>query len=84
MSSYKKMTKHPYTGKFEEAEWLDGYYGKHDYGVKFPSDNKVFPADKFTWEFPSDSLTLRPWVQEDIDKAIECLKNAGFKIIKEF
>lgn len=51
MSTYKKITKHPYTKEFENAEWLDDYYGNHNYGVRFPSDNRVFPADKYLWEF---------------------------------
>lgn len=55
MSSYKKVTKHPYTKEFEKAEWIDNYYGRRNYGVRFPSDNRVFPADKFLWEFEQNS-----------------------------
>lgn len=35
------MTRHPKTGQWEEATWMDDYFGQHNYGVKF-SDGKVF------------------------------------------
>lgn len=38
MSSYRKETKHPKTGKWEKALWLDDCFGNHNYGVVFPSD----------------------------------------------
>lgn len=37
MSSYNKLTKHPTTGKWEEAFWIDDKFGSHCYGVEFPS-----------------------------------------------
>jgi hypothetical protein len=42
MSNYIQETKHPETGKWEKAEWLDDHFGKHLYGVRFPSDGRVF------------------------------------------
>lgn len=36
MSNYKKLTRHPKTGEWVEADWLDDYFGPHHYGVKFP------------------------------------------------
>ena len=45
MSNYGKPTKNPETGRVEEAEFLDNYYGPHRYGVRFP-DGKVFPIDE--------------------------------------
>ena len=50
MSSYIRQTKHPITGYWEEASWLDDYFGSHSYGVKFPSSGKVFRADDYEWE----------------------------------
>lgn len=38
MSSFIRRTKHPVTGKFEEAAWIDDYFGSHKYGVNFPSE----------------------------------------------
>lgn len=50
MSSYQRKTQHPTELHFENAEWLDDYFGQHNYGVRFPSDGKVFRADEFEWE----------------------------------
>lgn len=36
------MTKHPRRGEFELATWLDDYFGRHCYGVYFPSTDEVF------------------------------------------
>jgi hypothetical protein len=41
MSNYIEDTYHPETGEVFAAEWLDDYYGRHRYGVRFP-DGKVF------------------------------------------
>ncbi len=49
MSTYFKHTKHPITGEWENAQWIDDYYGSHLYAVQFPSDGKVF--DVRTTEF---------------------------------
>jgi hypothetical protein len=48
MSTYAKFTKHPITGRFEPATWLDDYYGRHRYGVVF--EDSIFEADKHKWE----------------------------------
>lgn len=50
MSSYQRLTAHPETGKAEKAEWLDDYFGHYNYGVRFPSDGKVFRADEYDWQ----------------------------------
>lgn len=41
MSSYLKKTKHPITGIWEMAYWMDDYFGQHLYGVRF-ADQLVF------------------------------------------
>jgi len=40
MSTYNEQTKHPVTGKWENATWYDDYFGNHNYGISFPSDNE--------------------------------------------
>ena len=45
MSNYIAKAINPKTNKEEEAEFLDDYYGKHKYGVRF-SDGKVYPREK--------------------------------------
>ena len=42
MSNYHAPTKHPITGAIEMADWLDDHDGKHRYGVRFPSDGKIY------------------------------------------
>ena len=42
MSSFIKKAKHPETGEVEPAFFIDDYYGKHEYGVKF-KDGQVYP-----------------------------------------
>ena len=44
MSNYQKVTRHPFNGKYEVAQWLDDYFAPHVYGVQF-SDGKVYPVD---------------------------------------
>lgn len=45
MSTYKKSTKHPDTGEWEDATWMGDYFGNHNYGVRF-SDGSIFdPRD---------------------------------------
>lgn len=44
MSTYTKQTKHPVTGEWEEAQWIDDLFGKHHYGVVFPSDYQELKA----------------------------------------
>ena len=45
MSSYEQNTINPDTGKIESAVWLDDYFGRHRYGVRFPS-GKVFRGEE--------------------------------------
>lgn len=50
MSKFIRKTRHPDTKEFEEAEWLDDYYGKRRYGVMSPSTGEVVDASKFDLE----------------------------------
>lgn len=43
MSNYLRMTKHPLTGEWEEAAWIDNHFGPHHYGVFFPDGSKIDP-----------------------------------------
>ena len=45
MSSYIAKTKHPITGKWQDALWLDDYYGRHHYGVLFDKSGKDITLD---------------------------------------
>lgn len=46
MSNFIAKTKHPKTGKWEMAEWLDDYYGHHRYAVRFPDGSLFDPSRK--------------------------------------
>ena len=43
MSTYKAKARNPWTGEIEEATWIDDYYGKHKYGVKFDNGDVADP-----------------------------------------
>lgn len=50
MSSFIRRTKHPYTGIWENAWWIDDYYGRHEYGVRFPSDGKIYRESVYSFD----------------------------------
>ena len=54
MSNFIKRTKNPMTLEWEDAEWLDDYYGKHNYAVRFPSGAIL---DERDWKFETEELT---------------------------
>jgi hypothetical protein len=45
MSTYKAQAFHPETGIIEEATFIDDFYGRHRYGVKFAGD-RVYRAEQ--------------------------------------
>lgn len=63
MSSFIKETRHPKTGEWEAAQWLDDLFGPHRYGVVFPSDIK---------EAGLEGLTMNGnWFEEAIKIAFD-------------
>ena len=42
MSNFERLTEHPETGEMKSASWLDDYFGKHKYGVKFKGEDKIY------------------------------------------
>jgi len=63
MSSYNRITKHPETGNFELAEWVDDYYGHYYYGVRF-ADGRVFKAADYKWEFNDERQNAEELLNE--------------------
>lgn len=49
MSNYIKVTRNPATKVFETAYWMDDYFGRHRYGVRF-DDGGVYMEETFTDE----------------------------------
>ncbi len=45
MSNFKALLVNPETGKREEAEFLDNYFGRNKYGIKF-KDGKIYKEDE--------------------------------------
>lgn len=45
MSNYSSKAINPKTGKEEDADFLDDYFGRHRYGVKF-ADGEIYEEDK--------------------------------------
>ena len=47
MSNYVRAAYHPPTNTVRAAYWMDDYFGKHQYGVRFDSteDDTVYRPD---------------------------------------
>lgn len=99
MSSYTRMTKNPKSGEFEQAEWLDDYFGSHQYGVRFPDGSVVEPDFQKnlpeTREFTAEERLVQ--VEKQLSQALKELnewrrayeqmktKNAGVSsILRQF
>jgi hypothetical protein len=51
MSNFIRRTRNPVTGQFEDAVWLDDFFGPHCHGVQFPPDPTVHSDLAYEWEF---------------------------------
>lgn len=60
MSTFNRVSKHPQTGKWELATWIDDYFGSHIYGVLFNSDEKVYPTDMV------EDIEVKNYFAEDV------------------
>lgn len=67
MSNYFSQAVNPDTGKVEQAEWLDDYFGRHQYGVRFLSTGKIFRESEIKQPRPtlpgSDVATFE-WIKQ--------------------
>jgi hypothetical protein len=61
MRNFKREMKHPVTGTWEMASWIDDKRDRHRCGVSFPSDH---------------SNTLAPW-KSSLKRALEQVADAG-------
>ena len=46
MSSYYRSAFHPPTGTVRDALWIDDYFGRHQYGVRFAGDSAVYDPEQ--------------------------------------
>ena len=44
MSNYRGTAIHPITKRRQEADWLDNYFGRREYGVRFVGEETVYRA----------------------------------------
>ena len=58
MSNFQQATRHPETGVEEVADWLDDYFGRHRYGVRF-ADGKVFRETEIGTAVSSSGESIR-------------------------
>lgn len=57
MSSFNRLTQHPINKDLvENADWIDDYFGNHNYGVFFKSTGEVFRADNFIWKLDINNV----------------------------
>lgn len=60
MSCYSRVTKNPSTGNFELADWVDDKFGRHQYGVYFPSTRTWYRDSDQRWEFDDTAPDAPP------------------------
>lgn len=44
MSNYEATAVNPSTGKREKADFMDNYFGRHRYGIRF-KDGETYPIE---------------------------------------
>lgn len=69
MSTYKKVARHPNTGKWERATFHDDYFAPHVYGVEFPSDGKVYTIEML------EKTELKEFWADDVIEAFSIFMN---------
>lgn len=57
MSNFTRVAWNPRERVARAANWLDDYFGRHQYGVKFDGDDKVYRPEEV--EIPLE-LVLEP------------------------
>ena len=74
MSNFALITKHPKTGKWEKAEWIDNCFGNHIYGVQF-NDGLLFNIETDKMETMTDeehqSMIIPSAPQQDTTNGIK-------------
>jgi len=71
MSTFIAKTKHPETGKWEWAEWIDNHFGHHKYGVRFDGEGHGYDVSNTALENKRDGKGAPKDVLERIMGIIE-------------
>jgi hypothetical protein len=88
VSNYRCLTTHPHTGRAVMADWLDDYWGKHKYGVRFDGDAHVFDADWWRIRRAADTggvkddNTKAPWHLLPTEPIAEVVDILGLGAVK--
>lgn len=56
MSNYTRVAWHPTERVARAAMWLDDHFGKHQYGVRFSGDPKVYRPNEV--EIPEELILV--------------------------
>ncbi len=78
MSNYYQEAKHPITGVVENAEWIDDYFGRHRYGVRF-SDGTVYSEDQI--RTLKENQTLPPQEERKMKTKLKLYTTAFIAIL---
>lgn len=54
MSNFARSAYHPPTGTVKSANYMDDYFGRHQYGVRFAGDPEVYLPEQV--EIPQDQV----------------------------
>jgi hypothetical protein len=46
MSTYSEKTWHPVERRLRNAQWIDDYFGRHQYGVRFDGEDHVYRPEE--------------------------------------
>lgn len=68
MSTFLQNTKHPETGKWETAMWIDDHFAHYHYGVKF-LDGKIFDPEKIELETNDKPADQKAWGWGELDES---------------
>lgn len=66
MSIFKKMTKHPYTGRWHAATWYDNFYGENHYGVEFDYIEESGHQNREMFDPHKVVLETREYTEEEL------------------
>ena len=78
MSCFKRLTKHPKTGKWERADWIDNYFGHYYYAVKFPNDDTYYDVRKIDFETKETPIKDRIKVSPEATKDLTHQASTGY------
>ena len=77
MSNYYGTAVNPATGKLEDCEFMDDYFGRHRYGVRFDANPIVYPEDQVT---VIAQQQIKNTMEQDFQNMVMALAKPGYQI----